>query len=178
MATLAPPNPLLFLRTVLGAVGWVERMMLSPSHSGSRPVMWAEPAVNDPAFGNPPSMKAALDAQLHRRRIAPPKTLAEYTRLVCDSLGKGHANALAAFERMTGRKFKRILMVGGGSRNRLLCQATADASGLPVVSFKLEGTAVGSIARQLIALGAVKDLPSFRHHLAATLDQKIYAPRG
>ena len=131
--------------------------------------------VADGAFANPPSMKAAIDAQLKRRHIAPPRTLAGYARLICDSLGRGHADAKAAFERMTGRKFQRILIVGGGSRNTLLCQATADAAGLPVVSFKLEGTAVGNIARQLIALGAVKNLATFRKHLGAALEQKVYS---
>ena len=134
--------------------------------------------VADPAFANPPSMKAAIDAQVKRRKIAPPKTLAAYTRLICSSLGRGHAQAKDAFERMTGRTFKRILIVGGGSRNSLLCQATADAAGIPVVSFKLEGTAVGNLACQLIALGAVPDLATFRGHLGAGLKQKVYAPKA
>jgi rhamnulokinase len=77
---------------------------------------------------------------------------------------------------MTGRRFRRILIVGGGSRNRLLCQATADAAGVPVVSFALEGTAVGNLARQLIALRAVRDLPTFRRLLAADLAQTVYQP--
>ena len=84
---------------------------------------------------------------------------------------------MGAFERMTGKKFRRILIVGGGSKNRLLCQATADAAGVPVVSFALEGTAVGNLANQLIALGAVKDLATFRRHLGATLQQKVYSPK-
>jgi rhamnulokinase len=134
--------------------------------------------VTDPAFANPPSMRAAIDAQLKKRKVAPPASFAGYLRLICDSLGRGHADAKAAFERMTGRKFKRILVVGGGSRNRLMCQATADAAGIPVVSFNLEGTAVGNMARQLIALGAVKNLATFRGLLGATLAQKVYEPRG
>ena len=133
--------------------------------------------VNDPAFANPPSMRAAIDAQLKKRRLAAPKTLAGYARLICDSLGRGHADALRAFEHMTGKKFRRVLMVGGGSKNRLLCQATADAAGVPVVSFQLEGTAVGSLARQLIALGEVRHLAAFRAQLGPALKQKIYAPR-
>ncbi len=132
--------------------------------------------VTDPAFTNPASMKAAIDAQLKRRKLAAPKNLAAYTRLICDSLGRGHADAMRSFEKMAGKKFKRILIVGGGSKNRLLCQATADAAGLPVVSFALEGTAVGNLASQLIALKAVKDLPTFRRHLAANLKQTVYAP--
>ena len=66
---------------------------------------------------------------------------------------------------------------GGGSRNRLLSQATADAAGVPVASFSLEGTAVGNIASQLIALRVVKDLRTFRALLGADLKQKVYAPR-
>ncbi len=132
--------------------------------------------VTDPAFTNPASMKAAIDAQLKRRKLPAPKNLAAYTRLICDSLGRGHADAMRAFEKMAGKKFKRILIVGGGSKNRLLCQATADAAGIPVVSFALEGTAVGNLASQLIALKAVKDLPTFRRHLAANLKQTVYAP--
>ena len=133
--------------------------------------------VTDPAFTNPKSMKAAIDAQLKRRKLPAPKTLAAYTRLICDSLGRGHADAMRAFEKMAGKKFRRILIVGGGSKNRLLCQATANAAGIPVVSFALEGTAVGNIASQLIALRAVKDRPTFRRLLGATLAKKIYAPR-
>jgi rhamnulokinase len=133
--------------------------------------------VSDPAFANPPSMKAAIDAQIKKRRLAAPKDLAAYTRLICASLGRGHADAKASFERMGGRSFKRILMVGGGSKNRILCQATADESGVPVVAFALEGTAVGNIARQLIALRAVKDLATFRALLAPTLKPVTYKPR-
>lgn len=133
--------------------------------------------VTDPALTNPRSMKAAIDAQLKRRKLPAPGNLAAYTRLICDSLGRGHADAMRAFEKMAGKKFRRILIVGGGSKNRLLCQATANAAGIPVVSFALEGTAVGNIASQLIALRAVKNLPTFRRLLGANLAQKIYTPR-
>jgi rhamnulokinase len=134
--------------------------------------------VADPALSNPKSMKAAIDAQLRRRKLRPPHNLSGYVRLICDSLGHGHAEAMRAFERMAGRTFKRILMVGGGSKNRLLCQATADRAGIPVVSFALEGTAVGNLANQLIALGAVDSLKTFRGELAGTLKQTEYRPRG
>ncbi len=132
--------------------------------------------VTDPAFANPSSMRAAIDAQLKKRRVPAPRNLAGYVRLICASLGRGHAAVVAAFEQMTGRKFRRVLIVGGGSKNRLLCQATADAAGIPVVSFALEGTAVGNLARQLIALGAVENLATFRRHLGAGLKQTTYVP--
>nr|MBP8256080.1 rhamnulokinase [Opitutaceae bacterium] len=106
-----------------------------------------------------------------------PKDMAGYMRLICDSLGRGHADALHAFERLAQRTFERILMVGGGAKNRLLCQATANACGLPVVAFDLEGSAVGNIASQLIALKGVKDLQTFRELLGNHLDKRTYSPR-
>ena len=127
-------------------------------------------------FANPPSMRAAINAQLKRRKLPRPRNLAAYVRLICDSLGRGHADALRAFERLAGRQFRRILMVGGGSKNRLLCQATADASGLPVCAFTLEGTAVGNLASQLIALRAVRDLAAFRAVLGRQLKPTVYQP--
>ncbi len=133
--------------------------------------------VSDPVFANPPSMRAAIDAHLKRRKIAGPKNLAGYLRLICDSLGLRHADAMRKFEKIAGRKFNRILIVGGGAKNNLLCQATADNAGVPVVSFELEGTAVGNIARQLISIGAVKDLATFRKHLGKSLKQTTYKPK-
>ncbi len=134
--------------------------------------------LQDKSLFNPTSMRAAIAAQLQKKGGKPPADLPGYVRLICDSLAKGHADAAATFERLGQRKFKRILMVGGGSKNRLLCQATANAAGIPVVSFALEGSAVGNLASQLIALGAVKDLPAFRKALAADLQQTIYNPEN
>jgi rhamnulokinase len=133
--------------------------------------------VTDPAFVNPASMRAAINAQLKKRKLPRPKTLAGYVRLICDSLGQGHADAVRNFEKLAGRRFRRILIVGGGSKNRLLCQATADASGLPVHAFTLEGTAVGNIASQLIGLRAVPSLAAFRRQFARQIEATIYSPR-
>lgn len=134
--------------------------------------------VTDAALFNPPDMRAAIDAQLKKSGARPPRDLAGYVRLICDSLGRGHADAVKSFEQLSGRTFKRILIVGGGSKNRLLCQATADACGLPVVSYSLEGTAVGNIASQLIGLGVVRDIQAFRAHLARQLEATVYTPRS
>lgn len=132
--------------------------------------------VTDPVFQNPPSMRAAIDGQLKRFKQPVPNLVEGYVRLISDSLGAGHAGALRTFERLSGKKFKRILIVGGGSRNRLLCQATADSAGLPVHAFNLEGSAVGNIAYQLMALKAVPSLAAFRKRLSAQLTSTVYEP--
>lgn len=133
--------------------------------------------VTDPSFVNPHSMRAAIDGQLRKRKIPVPGGIAGYTRLICSSIGKGHAEALRTFERLVGRKFHRILIVGGGSRNSLVCQATADACGIPVHAFTLEGSAVGNIASQLIGLRAVRGLVKFREIFARQLSPIIYSAR-
>ncbi len=134
--------------------------------------------VTDPAFVKPASMRAAIDAQLRRHRAQPPRTAAGYVRLISDSLGVGHAAALRTFQELSGRTFRRILLVGGGARNRVLCQATADAAGLPVHAFALEGTAVGNLASQLTALRVVPSLAAFRALLAVHLQSVVYNPRS
>lgn len=134
--------------------------------------------VTDPAFAHPPAMRAAIDAHLRRHGARPPRDLAGYVRLICDSLGRGHADVIATLARLSGRTFRRILMVGGGSRNRLLCQATADAARLPVVSYALEGSAVGNLVNQLLALGAVRTLAGFRATLTRDLRGTTYTPRS
>src|SRR5258708_27921338 len=99
-------------------------------------------------------MRGGMDGELKRKKIPAPKTLAGYVRLICDSLGQSHGNAVKNFERLTGKKFKRVLMIGGGSKNRLLCQATPESCGPPLAAFALQGRAGGNRAHQLIALGA------------------------
>jgi rhamnulokinase len=133
--------------------------------------------VTDSSLLKPHSMRGAVEKQLRRRGASAPRNLAGYVRLICDSLGRAHADAVRSFERLASRSFRRILIVGGGSRNQLLCRATADAAALPAVSLALEGSAVGNIASQLIALGAVKDLSTFRLRISGSLRKTEFRPR-
>jgi rhamnulokinase len=133
--------------------------------------------VSDPALFNPSDMRGAIDAQLRKKGARTPRHLAGYVRLVCASLGKGHANAVGSLESLAGRSLRRILMVGGGSQNPLLCQETADACARPVASYSLEGAAVGNIASQLVALGEVSGIAAFRAAYSRQLTAKLYMPR-
>jgi rhamnulokinase len=149
--------------------------LITAAERGPSPKMRLD--LNDSAFANPHSMRAAIDSHLARKGTMPPEDLAGYVRLICDSLGWGHAQAVRTFEQLAGRTFKRILIVGGGARNRLLCQATADAARKSVIALEIEASAVGNVARQLMALGLVKDLPSFRRDFGRQVSRKVYEPR-
>jgi len=148
--------------------------LIAAAAAGPRPPVLLDPG--DPGLDHPASMRRAIDRQLRRHRAAPPTHVAGYMRLVCASIGRGHADALRQFELLAGRTFSRILMVGGGARNRLLCQATADAAGRPVIAFDLEGAATGNLVRQLLALHAVKDLAAVRAQLAPAIPARTYNP--
>jgi rhamnulokinase len=151
------------------------RSLVAASRREPRPAALVD--VSDPALFNPEDMRAAIDTHLRSRGARPPRSLAGYVRLICDSIGRGHADSARVLGEQAGRRFGRILMVGGGSRNTALCQATSDASGIPVVSLALEGAAVGNLASQLVALGAVKDLATFRGRLSSGLRKTHYTPR-
>jgi rhamnulokinase len=69
---------------------------------------------------------------------------------------------LQSLEELTGTRFEEIRIVGGGSRNSLLNQFTADATGRTVVAGPVEATALGNIAMQMLATGAVSSLAEAR----------------
>ncbi|MBQ7034918.1 MAG: hypothetical protein IJN34_04210 [Clostridia bacterium] len=77
---------------------------------------------------------------------------------------------------VTGKKFTALRMVGGGIQDTLLCQLSANATGLPVYAGPVEATVLGNIAAQLIALGAVKDVAEARALIRASFPIKTYLP--
>jgi rhamnulokinase len=91
-----------------------------------------------------------------------PKTHGEVIRCVLDSLALAYCKTLQEIADVTGRKTERLHIVGGGSRNRLLNQLTANATQLTVVAGPAEATAIGNILVQAIALGHLESLADLR----------------
>jgi rhamnulokinase len=79
---------------------------------------------------------------------------------------------------LADRDISHVHLVGGGSRNELLCQLTADATGLPVIAGPTEATALGNILVQARAHGRVGDLPAMRRLIAGTQELRHYTPSG
>ena len=134
--------------------------------------------LNDKSLFNPDNMKEAIERQLAQNGGKAPDTLEEYMRLICDSLGQGIADAVSDFSEVTGQTYDHVIFVGGGSKNRLLCQRAADCSGLTVTSYKLEGTAVGNIGYQLLALGEIHAMSEFHEVVAKNIEKRAYHPKG
>ncbi|MFQ3681192.1 FGGY-family carbohydrate kinase, partial [Roseiflexus sp.] len=89
-----------------------------------------------------------------------------------------YRQVIDALERLTGQSITTVRIVGGGSQNTLLCQLTADACHRPVVAGPTEGTALGNILVQAIAMGYLPDLATARQVVAASEPQRVYTPRA
>jgi rhamnulokinase len=135
--------------------------------------------ADDAVFLPPGDMPGRIASWLSSRGLPAPVTRAETVRCVLDSLALAYRRALVDAQSLSGRHADVVHIVGGGSRNELLCQLTADAAGLPVVAGPAEGTALGNVLVQARALGAAPgDLDGMRALLRASVEPRRYDPAG
>jgi rhamnulokinase len=135
---------------------------------------------DDPRFLNPPSMLEAIAQHLaEREERSPPGPNAQpaVAKLILDSLALRYASVLRSIEVLTNQKIKGVQIVGGGSQNNYLNQATADATGLPVLAGPVEATVIGNVLVQAIASGRFASLADARQHVAQNIRLKEFAPR-
>ena len=98
------------------------------------------------------------------------------TRCILESLALKHAQTVELLADVTGSAPAEIHVVGGGSRNELLCQWTADAAGLPVLAGPEEATLVGNLLVQAMALGELSSLEEVREVARRSFTPKVYEP--
>jgi rhamnulokinase len=111
--------------------------------------------------------------------LGPDASPAAITRCVLDSLAIAHRRAVHQAWELADRDVDAVHIVGGGARNELLCQLTADACGLPVLAGPVEATALGNILVQARAAGVIGgDLADLRAVLRQTQAIVRYEPRG
>lgn len=133
----------------------------------------------DDAFYPPGDMPARIAAWFGERGMRAPQGRAEVVRCILESLAEGYALTLRDAERISGQRIERVHVVGGGSRNALLCQLTADRTGLPVVAGPVEASAIGNVLVQARTLGAAPDtLEELRALVRATHELVEYRPRA
>ncbi|MFJ9060314.1 rhamnulokinase family protein [Streptomyces sp. NPDC102409] len=133
---------------------------------------------DDPVFLPPGDMPSRIGAALARTGQAVPEGAGGYVRCVLESLALAHRRTLREAAALAGRELTRIHLVGGGSRNELLCQWTADATGLPVTAGPAEATALGNVLLQARAHGLVGGLAEMRGLVARTQQVRHYSPQG
>lgn len=134
---------------------------------------------DDPRLFNPTSMLGAVAAQLEETgQNVPAEDPARLSKVILDSLAFRYASVLRAAESLTGGRVKGVHIVGGGSRNDYLNQATADATGLPVLAGPAEATVTGNVLVQAVAAGRFASLAEARRHVASNVRPKTFGPRG
>lgn len=132
--------------------------------------------VEDSAFKNPDDMPAAIKDYCRRTGQYVPETKGEIIRCVVESLALKYRSSIDELTRITGKEYKTVHIVGGGVKNRLLCQFTANATGRPVVAGPVEGTAFGNIAVQLMANGGIASIAQARSIIRDSIELDEYAP--
>jgi rhamnulokinase len=132
---------------------------------------------DDPSFTAPENMPEAIRAFCRRTAQAAPASEGAVFRTAIESLALKCRYTLSKLEQLNGGPIRTIHIVGGGTKNRELCQATADACGRPVVAGPVEATAVGNVMMQAIAAGSVADIAEARRITADSFAVERFEPR-
>ena len=134
--------------------------------------------ANDASLGAPGDMPTRIASLLRTHGAEAPEGRPAFARTIVESIAAAFASAVQTAADLSGRELDSIHLVGGGSLNRLLCQATADRSGLPVFAGPVEATALGNVLVQARALGtASATLEEIRALVARTHAPVRFDPR-
>lgn len=134
--------------------------------------------VQDKRFVAPGDMPTRIAALCTEQDLPVPTTRPELVRSIVESIVAGFARRLDDAARLSGRRPDAVHMVGGGSQNALLCQATADRSGLPVMAGPVEATALGNLLMQAGTAGTLSGgLSELRELISRTQRLRTYRPR-
>ncbi len=131
---------------------------------------------NDPVFQAPGEMTPRIGRYCLESGQEPPMSIGEHIRCVYESLALNYRRAFGQLEEITGGRPPVVHVIGGGSRNRVLNQMTADSTGAQVVAGPVEATALGNAVVQLVSLGEIGGVPEARRTLSRTLELQVYSP--
>ena len=132
---------------------------------------------DDERFFNPPSMLEAIATQLTETGQEMPPDPAAIAKVILDSLAFRYASVLRKIEALTSREISGVQIIGGGSQNCYLNQATANATGLPVFAGPVEATVIGNVSVQAIADGRFASLKEARQYVAQNVQTQPFTPQ-
>lgn len=131
---------------------------------------------DDSRFLHPGDMPDRIRNYCAETNQAVPQTKGEVIRVALESIALKYRWVLARLEELTSKHFAPIHIIGGGTKNRLLNQFTADATGRVVVTGPVEATAIGNVLMQAIGLGDLSSLSDARAVVRASFDVEEYHP--
>jgi rhamnulokinase len=131
---------------------------------------------DDETFLRPTDMLSAIDQFCRKTHQAAPATPGAYVRCILESLALKYRLVLRSLEQLCGKRIDQIRVIGGGSKNRLLNQFTADATGKTVLAGPAEATALGNIAMQILATGEASSLKEVRAIIDRSFPTEVFEP--
>ncbi|MDO9153760.1 MAG: rhamnulokinase [Paludibacter sp.] len=131
---------------------------------------------DDPVFANPDSMVKAIQHYCETTGQVIPRTKSEITRCIFESLAFRYKQVLESLKNFASFPIDKLHVIGGGSKNAMLNQFTANALGIPVIAGPTEATAVGNVMIQAKSIGFYADIQSMRNSLMESVDLIEYYP--
>ena len=137
------------------------------------------PVVNvaDPSLMAPLDMEQALLDLIEKSGQPKPTSRGQLVRCVLESLALQYSVAVDSFAELTGKRPETLYLVGGGIKNKLLCQFTADACDMDVQAGCDQCTAMGNGLGQALAIGEVDSPAEIRQVMRASFEITKYAPQ-
>jgi len=131
---------------------------------------------DDASFLRPSNMLRAINQFCIRTEQPVPEKPGAYVRAVLESLAFKYRLVLRNLEQVSGKPIAQIRIIGGGSKNRLLNQLTADATGRTVLAGPAEATALGNVAVQILATGCATSLREVRDIVDRSFPTEVFEP--
>lgn len=132
---------------------------------------------DDALFANPTDMEQAIKDYCSAHHQPVPETRGQIVRCIFESLALRYRQVLDHLRRLSPRPIETLHVIGGGSRNDLLNQWTANAVGIPVIAGPAEATAIGNVMIQALATGTTKDVTSMRRLINRSIPLKTFHPK-
>ena len=128
------------------------------------------------AFETPGNMPERIRKYCEMTNQPVPETTGAVIRTIAESLAFKYRQVVEGMEEVTGKKYSVINIVGGGIKDKMICQFTANATNRVVNAGPVEATSIGNVIVQGIALGAIKDLNEGRKAVQNSFDIAEYTP--
>ena len=133
-----------------------------------------DPDAND--FLKHGDMPSRIQAYCRHVGEQVPESKGAIVRCALDSIALKYRWIIERLEAILDRKVEVIHIVGGGTKNRLLSQLTADATGRPVLTGPVEATSIGNLLTQAIALGELSSLDEAREVVRRSFPIETFLP--
>ncbi len=133
---------------------------------------------NDSRLANPPDMPAAIQSLCKESKQPVPETEGALVRCALESLAARYRTVLDGLEQVTGTAIEVIHVVGGGSRNQLLNQLTANRCQRRVIAGPAETTALGNLLSQVRASGELASLSEMRAVVRSASELQVFEPQS